>query len=176
MRSAGVRALARDEPGPAVELFASAAQSWAPYHKRGDLRCRWAQGEALRRSGSDLAAVAVLEQVEADAEALGHQLILGRIRQSLRRLGVQRSAERLGGAGGRGALSGREREVLELAGHGLTNAQIGARLGISRRTVVSLVETASVKLGAGSRSQAVALAVAAAYPSDPHREPTAPVG
>jgi DNA-binding CsgD family transcriptional regulator len=171
---AGVRSLAHDQPGPAVELFASAAQAWAPYHRRGDLRCRWAKGEALRRSGSDADAVEVLEQVEADAETLGHQLILGRIRQSLRRLGVHRSAERLGG-GGRGGLSGREREVLELAGHGLTNAQIGARLGISRRTVVSLVETASVKLGAASRSQAVALAVAATDAA-PHSDPTVSVG
>jgi DNA-binding CsgD family transcriptional regulator len=168
----GVRLLAQDQPQPAAELFASAARAWAPYHKRGDLRCRWAQGEALRRTGSERIAIEVLEQVESDAQSLGHRLILGRIRQSLRRLGVQRSAERVGVTGG---LSGREREVLELAGHGLTNAQIGARLGITRRTVVSLVETASTKLGAGSRSQAVALA-AADPDAAPHPDPTVSVG
>ena len=114
----------------------------------------------------------MLEQVEADAELSAIGLILGRIRQSLRRLGVQRSAERTATTGG---LSGREREVLELAGQGLTNAQIGARLGIARRTVVSLVETASAKLGAASRSQAVALA-AAVGEGGPHRDPTVSVG
>ena len=157
----GVRLLGRDDPaaaGVAAEQFAAAAASWAPYHRRGDLRCRWAQGEALRRAGRDGEAITVLEQVERDALQLGHRLILGRIRQSLRRLGVRRSAERGGGGVGPGGLTGREREVLELAGNGLTNAQIGARLGVTRRTVVSMVETASVKLGAGSRSQAVALA------------------
>jgi len=169
----GVGLLAQGEPEAAADLFSAAARAWAPYHKRGDLRCRWAQGEALRRAGAEQPAIDVLEQVEADAELLGHGLILGRIRQSLRRLGVQRSAERTGSPGG---LSGREHEVLELAGQGLTNAQIGARLGIARRTVVSLVETASVKLGAASRSQAVALAAAVGEGGGPHHDPTVSVG
>ena len=152
----GVRLLAEGEPRSAAEHFATAAVLWAPYHRRGDFRCRWAQGEALRRAGERDTAIAVLEQVEADATELGHRMIVGRIHRSLRQLGVRRTAERAAVDGD--LLSGREREVLELAGQGLTNAQIGARLGISRRTVVSLVETASAKLGATSRAHAVTLA------------------
>ena len=135
----GVRLLAEGEPRAAAEQFATAAARWARYHRRGDFRCRWAQGESLRRAGDREAAIAVLEQVETDATELGHRMIVGRIHRSLRQLGVRRSAERAAADGD--LLSGREREVLELAGQGLTNAQIGARLGISRRTVVSLVET-----------------------------------
>src|SRR6185369_8974108 len=90
---AAVELLAAGEPQRAAALFAEAATHWAPYHRRGDFRCRWAQGEALRRAGDD-AAVAVLEAVEADALALQHHMIVGRIRRSLRQLGVRRSADR----------------------------------------------------------------------------------
>jgi DNA-binding CsgD family transcriptional regulator len=152
----GVQLLAGADFDGAAAYFDRAAALWAPYHRRGDFRCRWARGEALRRAGDDATAVAVLEQVEADASALDHHMIVGRIRRSLRQLGIRRTAERSASAGD--LLSGREREVLDLAGQGLTNAQIGARLGISRRTVASLVETAVAKLGASSRSHAVALA------------------
>jgi DNA-binding CsgD family transcriptional regulator len=48
--------------------------------------------------------------------------------------------------------------VLDLVQAGLTNAQIATQLGITRRTVVALVTSASVELGAANRSQAAALA------------------
>ena len=82
-------------------------------------------------------------------------MILGRIRCSLRMAGERRSAERTVDASG---LTGREREVLTLVGHGLTNAQVATRLGVARRTIVALLESASVKLGATSRTHAVSLA------------------
>ena len=56
-------------------------------------------------------------------------------------------------------LSCRELEVLELLTHGLTNAQIGAQLVISRATVKFHVSSILSKLGAVSRTEAVALAV-----------------
>ena len=150
-----VRLLGTGENLAAAARFAEAARLWAPYHRRGDFRCRWAQGEALRRAGEDAAAIEALEQVESDAEKLGHVMILGRIHRSLRALGQRRAASRTTTAGG---LTGREREVLDLAGQGLSNGQVATRLGISRRTVVTLVESASAKLGASTRAQAVALA------------------
>jgi len=56
-------------------------------------------------------------------------------------------------------LSCRELEVLELLTHGLTNAQVGAQLDISRATVKFHVSSILSKLGAVSRTEAVALAV-----------------
>ena len=151
----GVHLLSMGNPDEAAVQFDRAAALWAPYHRRGELRCRWAHGEALRLAGHRERAVEVLERVETDAESLGHAAVLGKIRQSLRRAGVRRTAQRAEGGGG---LTGREREVVELAGEGLTNAQIAARLGISRRSVVSLLERAATKLGATSRTHAAALA------------------
>jgi DNA-binding CsgD family transcriptional regulator len=151
------RALAvlAEDPAGAVAAFDEAAELWAPYSRRGEFRCRWAQGDALHRAGRRDDAVAVLHAVEADAEALGHVMILGRIRRSLRRTGERRTAQRSLDPTG---LTGREREVLDLVGQGLTNAQIATRLGVGRRTVVGLLESASGKLGAVSRAQAAALA------------------
>jgi pimeloyl-ACP methyl ester carboxylesterase/DNA-binding CsgD family transcriptional regulator len=56
------------------------------------------------------------------------------------------------------SLSAREREVLKLAMQGRDNAQIGAALFISDKTVRNHVSRIYEKLGVGSRAQAVALA------------------
>ncbi|MEV0219870.1 response regulator transcription factor [Streptomyces sp. NPDC050704] len=58
-----------------------------------------------------------------------------------------------------GALSSREREVIELAGKALTNAQIGRQLGISEGTVKRHLHNIFVKLQAVSRLDAVNKAV-----------------
>jgi DNA-binding NarL/FixJ family response regulator len=57
------------------------------------------------------------------------------------------------------ALSKREREVLHLLADGLTYAELGKRLFLSPETVRSHVKTAVEKLGAESRTQAVAKAI-----------------
>jgi DNA-binding CsgD family transcriptional regulator/tetratricopeptide (TPR) repeat protein len=152
--SRAVAALAED-PAAAAAMFAHAAGLWAPYHCRGELRCRWAQGEALRRAAAPDDAVEVLRSVEMQAERMGHLMILGRIRRSLRLLGERRTAPRTVHPDG---LTGREREVLALVGQGLTNAQIATRLGVGRRTIVAIIDSASRKLGAASRAQAASLA------------------
>jgi NarL family two-component system response regulator LiaR len=56
-------------------------------------------------------------------------------------------------------LTEREREVLALMVEGLTNDGIAARLSISRSTVKYHVSSILGKLGAGSRTEAVALAL-----------------
>jgi two-component system nitrate/nitrite response regulator NarL len=57
------------------------------------------------------------------------------------------------------SLTPREREVLELLAHGLSNRQIGARLGISEHTAKFHVASLCGKLGAVSRTEAVSRGV-----------------
>lgn len=152
--TAALRLLYSGEFAAAAEWFERAADLWAQYHRPGALRCSWAAGEALRRAGEVPAAVERLLEVEVTATERGARLLLARIHRSLRAAGVRRSAPR---TTGRSGLTDREREVLDLVATGLTNAAIATRLGITRRTVVALVTSASAKLGAASRNQAASL-------------------
>jgi DNA-binding CsgD family transcriptional regulator len=75
----------------------------------------------------------------------------------LRQLGVHgHSGPRGEGPRGDGRLTPREQEVLELLGHGLSNADIGARLFVSRRTVEHHVSNILAKLGLNTRAEATA--------------------
>ena len=56
-------------------------------------------------------------------------------------------------AGGSNPLTDREAEVARLIAEGMTNAEVGARLGISERTVDAHVEHIRNKLGLRSRTQ-----------------------
>lgn len=149
-----LRSLATGHHADAAALFRRAAVAWAGRHMRGELRSRWGEGEALRRNGAPSLAVERLLKVEADAERLGFVPLLGRIRRSLRLLGVRRSVPRRVAAG----LTGRERELLGLAGDGHTSADIARRLGVGRPTVDRIIASAMLKLGADTRAQAAALA------------------
>jgi two-component system nitrate/nitrite response regulator NarL len=57
------------------------------------------------------------------------------------------------------ALSPRERQVLEMAAHGLYDEEIARRLGTAANTVHNQVRSAMDKLGARSREHAIFLAV-----------------
>lgn len=57
------------------------------------------------------------------------------------------------------SLSEREREVLSLLAHGLSNADIAARLYLSEGTVRNYVSAIFVKLGVSDRTQAAVLAL-----------------
>ena len=73
---------------------------------------------------------------------------------------ARRSAPGNGSDGStRVALTRREREILGLLADGLSGAQIAARLVLSPETVRTHVRNAMAKLGASTRSQAVALAL-----------------
>lgn len=58
-----------------------------------------------------------------------------------------------------GQLTRRELDVLELLAEGLRNEEIGTRLGISQETVRTHLRKATERLGAATRTQAVATAV-----------------
>jgi len=58
-----------------------------------------------------------------------------------------------------GPLSNREREVVELLAEGLSGAEIAERLVLSPETVRTHIRNAMAKLGASTRSQAVAVAL-----------------
>jgi len=59
------------------------------------------------------------------------------------------------------ALSDRERDCLALAAEGHSDAEIAARLGIADTTAHFYIEKAKGKLGARTRTQAVAKLIAA---------------
>jgi DNA-binding NarL/FixJ family response regulator len=56
-------------------------------------------------------------------------------------------------------LTSREHAILEMLADGVSNRAIAARLGISRHTVKFHVASILGKLGAGTRTEAVALAL-----------------
>jgi DNA-binding NarL/FixJ family response regulator len=56
------------------------------------------------------------------------------------------------------ALTGQERQILELIGEGLTNRQIGERMFLAEKTVKNYVSNLFAKLGMHRRTQAAAFA------------------
>ncbi|MFZ5852876.1 MAG: LuxR C-terminal-related transcriptional regulator [Chloroflexota bacterium] len=138
--------------GPA---FDEAARAYVGYHRRGELRSRWARAEALRRAGENAAALDLLQAVEGEAAAAGFRPLLGRIHRSLRLLGVRRST-RAPAPAGAVPLTARERDVAGLVARGLSNIEIARRLGLGRPTVARLLASAMGKLGADSRAQVAA--------------------
>jgi DNA-binding NarL/FixJ family response regulator len=155
--SDGIRALHEDDPAAAARSFAEAWETYAPFHVGRELICRWADGESLRRAGSADAPRA-LQEALGRAEALGFGSIAARVRRSLRQAGVRVAAPRHETAVDRWArMTGREREVLQLVGKGLTTPQIAHRMGLGRGTVDQVLGAATRKLGAASRIQAAAM-------------------
>jgi PAS domain S-box-containing protein len=85
-------------------------------------------------------------------QATGRQLVLGVA------LHTARSGRRLPADGPTGEpLTHREREVVELIGHGRSGPEIAEELRISHNTVRSHAHHAMTKLGARSRAQLVAM-------------------
>jgi len=71
---------------------------------------------------------------------------------------LSRAGEQARAAGPLSRLTGQERRILELIGQGLTNRQIGERLGLAEKTVKNYVSVLFAKLGMERRTQAAAYA------------------
>ena len=149
--AAALASLAAGDEG-AADLFTEAASAWAGRHHPADLRCRAAAAE-LRLPAP--AAVNELEAVVEEAERLGLRVLVARSRRQLHRAGVRRRSD--GSGAGAGALSPRERQVLELVGGGASSREIANQLGVAPSTVDTQVKSAMQKLGARTRLQAAAM-------------------
>lgn len=115
-------------------------------------RLAWAEalGAADRAIAAEDARLAL-----SDFERLGARPYVDRAAALLRKLGIgSRPGPRTAGP-----LTSRERQVLRLISHGLSNAGIGERLFISPKTVEHHVGRILSKLGLRSRAEAVAWAL-----------------
>jgi DNA-binding NarL/FixJ family response regulator len=84
----------------------------------------------------------------------GHTLLAPEVAGALLRSGTAAPAAR-----GIGALTGREREVLEQIAQGRSNREIARLLQVSEKTVKTHVSSVLAKLGVADRTQAALLAV-----------------
>jgi PAS domain S-box-containing protein len=119
---------------------------------RPDGRVRWVRVSARVIGRSVLTSfldVTALRHAEADAATLASRLG-----------GDGQDAGNGHTAAGKGVLSPREHQVVELLASGNTGEEVAERLGISPATVRVHVRNATGKLGANTRTQAVAIAVA----------------
>jgi ATP/maltotriose-dependent transcriptional regulator MalT len=135
-----------------------AAQEWKA---RG---CPYEQARALAEGTTE----SRLEALRMFDE-LGARPAAERVRQSLRASGVRRiprgprASTRAQPAG----LTAREVQILKLIAESLTNAEIGARLHISTKTVDHHVSAVLAKLGVGTRREAVKAAKALNWVGSP---------
>lgn len=124
---------------------------------RADVQLELAEALAENDRG---AAIAEAQAALATFERLDARRSAAQAAALLRRLGV--SARMRSEPGPDTVLSRREREVLDLLGEGLSNAQIAGRLFITPKTAEHHVGSILAKLGVRTRAEAAALAAARA--------------
>lgn len=153
---AGLLALAVGRADRARAEFTVAERTWAAHRLPFEQARALAQlARAVQPSHPQLA-IEYARRALAVFEGLGAALDADEVAAYLRGLGVHggRSAPR-----GTGGLTTREREVLALLGHGLSNPEIADRLFISRKTVAHHVSNVLAKLGVRNRAEAAGYAV-----------------
>lgn len=153
----GLRLLHAGDPATAAAQFHAAAMGWSGFNVPRELFCRWAEGESLRRASQEQRMIECLEATLETAIACRIEAVAVRVRRSLRQAGRRVAAADPQPRITRLGITHRERQLLDLAGQGLTNTEIARRMGLGRPTVARILSNAMVKLGATSRGQAVRL-------------------
>ncbi|SFO13966.1 regulatory protein, luxR family [Geodermatophilus obscurus] len=147
------RLAGRADPG----AWAASVEAFGYGHVYEQARSRWRLAEALVAAGDRAAALEPLCAAAETARSLGAAPLLDAVTALARRGRLE-----LPGAGRMvetGAVfTPRETEVLALLARGRTNRQIGSELFISEKTASVHVSNILAKLGAGSRTEAVAVA------------------
>lgn len=145
------RLTGRNDP----EAWRAATEAFGYGYRYEEARCRWRWAEALLAHGDRDRAADELRTAGAEAEAMGAVPLRDAVRSLARRGRLDLPGARRPGTE---LLTSREAEVLALVAQGLSNRQIGERLFISGKTVSVHVSNLLAKLGASSRTEAVALA------------------
>ena len=147
------RLAGRAEPG----LWRAAVDAFGYGHRYEQARSRWRLAEALLAVDDRAAAAQELQAAAEVAARLGATPLRSAVTALARRGRLD-----LPGVGRvpTAVLTPREAEVLRLLALGRTNRQIGAELYMSEKTASVHVSRILAKLGAGGRTEAVALAAA----------------
>jgi PAS domain S-box-containing protein len=130
--------------------------------QRPDGGMRWVRVSARpigRSVLTSLLDVTALRNAEEDAATLASRLSGDRKAKRANGNG-NGNGHKSGKGNGKSVLSPREHQVVELLASGNTGEEVAERLGISPATVRVHVRNATGKLGASTRTQAVAIAVA----------------
>ena len=130
--------------------------------QRPDGGMRWVRVSARpigRSVLTSLLDVTALRNAEEDAATLASRLSGDRKARRANGNG-NGNGHKSGKGNGKSVLSPREHQVVELLASGNTGEEVAERLGISPATVRVHVRNATGKLGASTRTQAVAIAVA----------------
>jgi DNA-binding CsgD family transcriptional regulator len=147
------RLAGRADPG----AWTAAVDAFGYGHVYEQARSRWRLAEALVAAGDRDAALEPLCAAADTARSLGAAPLLDAVTALARRARLE-----LPGTGRvvevGAVFTPRETEVLALLARGRTNRQIGSELYISEKTASVHVSNILAKLGAGSRTEAVAVA------------------
>ncbi|MGV9289535.1 helix-turn-helix transcriptional regulator [Streptomyces sp. NPDC003719] len=143
-----------DAPDPASWERVVAAFAFGDPYERA--RCRLRLAEALLAAGRREEAAGEADAVRREADRLGATLLRERL-DALARRGRLTDPARPAGTGA-AVLTAREQDVLRLLAVGRSNRQIGEELFISAKTASVHVSNILTKLGASSRTEAVAVA------------------